>query len=386
MIDYPDRLNTVRTRMAEENIGLMFLTPGANLFYLTGIRQRDNYRTDHNAYGDWAVGGYIGHNEGNEGIVMTAPRMGGQYFQAEVQDKPWFEPLRVIQESEDPLKVMRQVLSRFDLKGKKVAMDDHAWAQTVLAFGRLLPYTELVMASQIVAPMRMIKDETELDLMRQAGQITAAVFHEALARLKLGATEWDVENEIDYQFRMMGAEFNSFVTSVVFARPGRERAAAARATEKKLEPGDAVTFDMGCVYEGYCSDFGRTAFAGEPPVEYVKIHDLVLRAQREAMQAMKAGQITGAQVNAIARGVIEAGGYGPQFSHRLGHGIGVTVHEPPWLDVVEGTVLQANMTFTVEPSIRIADGFHNRVEDVVLVTETGGVSLYDTDRRLYIVG
>jgi Xaa-Pro aminopeptidase len=383
MLDFPNRLKTVRTRMAEGGIGLTFLTPGADLFYLTGIPHRDNYRTDHNAYGDWAVGGYVGLNGG---VIVTAPRMGGEYFQAQVQDKPWFEPVRVILESEDPLEVMRQVLGRFDLKGKKVALGDHAWAQTVQAFRRLLPDTDFVMASDLVAPMRAVKDETELDLMRKSGQICGAAFDKALARLKLGVTAWEVECEIDYQLRLMGSDFNSFPTNVHFSRPGGGQEMPARKSERRLTPGDAVTFDFGCVYRGYASDFGRTAFAGEPPAEYVRMHELVLSAQREAMEAMKAGQVTGAQANAVARGVMDAGGYGPQFSHRLGHGIGVTVHEPPWLDVVEQTVLQANMTFTVEPSIRIADGYHNRVEDVVLVTETGGVSLYDTDRRLYIVG
>jgi len=383
MLDFPGRLKTVRARMEEENIGLIFVRPGANLFYLTGIPHRDDYRTDHNAYGDWAVGGYIGLKEG---VVMTAPRMGGEYFQAQVQDKPWFEPVRIILESEDPLDVMREVLGRFNLKGKKVALEDHAWAQTALAFRRLLPDTEFVMASDLVAPMRMIKDETELDLMRKAGQITGAVFEKAMARLELGATEWDVESEIDYQFKLMGAEFNSFVSNVYFSSPERGPGGTTRKSEKRLMPGDAVTFDFGCIYKGYASDFGRTAFAGDPSAEYVRMHELVLSAQREAMKAMKAGEVTGAQANAIARKVMEEGGYGPEFSHRLGHGIGVTVHEPPWLDVVEKRVLQANMTFTVEPSIRIPNGYHNRVEDVVVVTETGGVSLYDTDHKLYIVG
>jgi Xaa-Pro aminopeptidase len=166
--------------MAEENVGLMFLTPGANLFYLTGIPHRD---TDHNAYGDWAVGGYIGLDKG---VVMTAPRMGGEYFQTEVEDKPWFEPVRIIDESEDPLDVMRHVLSRFDLKGKKVALEDHSWAQTVQAFRHLLPDTEFVLTLDLIAPMRMIKDDTELDLMRKTGQICDSAFRKALDRLKLG--------------------------------------------------------------------------------------------------------------------------------------------------------------------------------------------------------
>jgi len=384
MLDYPARLTKARARMAEENIGLIYLTPGADLFYLTGIRRQQNHPTDHNRYGDWIMGGYIGLDDGAD---LVAARMGGAYFEAEAEDKPWFDSVRLILESEDPLDVLQQVLSRFDLKGKKVALDNKAWAQTVLAFRGLLPETEFVLASDvIVAPMRMIKEEAEIELMRQAGQITDTAFHKAMDRLKPGATELDIANEIDFQFRLLGAEYNSFVTGVRFVGPERGReVTAARSTAKKLEPGDSVTFDLGCVYEGYCSDFGRTAFVGEPPAEYVKIHDLVLQAQREGMKAMKAGQITAAKADKVARAVIEAEGYGPNFTHRLGHGIGVTVHEPPFLDGVDPTVLQSNMTFTVEPSIRIPGRFGNRVEDVVMVTEEGGVSLYTTDRRLYII-
>jgi Xaa-Pro aminopeptidase len=384
MLDYPARLTKARARMAEENIGLIYLTPGADLFYLTGVRRQQNHPTDHNRYGDWIMGGYVGLDDGAD---LVAARMGGAYFEAEAEDKPWFDSVRLILESEDPLDVLEQDLSRFDLRGKKVALDNKAWAQTVLAFRGLLPETEFVLASDvIVAPMRMIKEEAEIELMRQAGQIAGTAFHKAMDRLKPGVTELDIANEIDFQFRLMGAEYNSFVTGVRFVGPERGReVTAARSTAKKLEPGDSVTFDLGCVYEGYCSDFGRTAFVGEPPAEYVKIHDLVLEAQREGMKAMKAGQITAAQADKVASAVIEAEGYGPNFTHRLGHGIGVTVHEPPFLDGVDPTVLQSNMTFTVEPSIRVPGRFGNRVEDVVMVTEEGGVSLYTTDRRLYIV-
>ncbi len=382
MLDYVNRLKKARTRMAEDDIGLMFLPIGANLSFLTGFRRDEPHSTDANTFGDWAVGGFIGP-EGN--IALTAPRMGSKNYIIKAQDKPWFDSVRVILESEDPLDVMRQMLARFDLRGKKIALDDHAWAQTLLAFRRLLPEAEFVLASDILAPLRMIKGEAELDLMRRAGQITDAVFQKALARLKPGVTELDMESEIDYQFRLMGAEYNSFVTDISFAKPGDDKNETGRTSPKKLTSGCSVTFDLGCVYEGYCSDFGRSAFVGEPPAEYVRIHEIVLRAQHEAMQAMKAGQITAEQANAIARSIIEAEGYGQYFTHRLGHGIGVTVHESPYLDTGQRTVLQAGMTFTVEPSIYIPNGFQNRVEDVVVVTEAGAISLYTTDHRLYIV-
>ena len=319
MIDYTSRLKQVRQRMAQDRIGLIFLPPGANLFYLTGIRRHENDNTDANAYGDWAVGGYIGL-EG--GIILVGPRMGGAYFQSEAQGKPWFDSVRLILESEDPLQVMRQVLSHFDLRDQRVALDDRTWAQSTLAFRSLLPNTEFTLASRLTNPMRMIKEPAALDLMRQAGVITDKAFQAALSRLKVGMSELDVATEIDYQIKNLGAEYTSFGTGISFAASGLgQRPGTVRSTDRRLMPGDSITFDFGCVFQGYCSDFGRSAFVGNPPVEYVKIHEIVLRAQREAMQAMRAGQITASQANAIARGVIKAEGYDAAFTHRLGHGI-----------------------------------------------------------------
>ena len=382
MLDFPKRLTELRARMREQNIALTFLPPGGDLFYITGIHHRDDYRTDHNAYGDWAVGGYIGIEDP---VCIATPRMGVEYYVEQVRDKPWFDDLRLIDESEQPLDVMRELLGRFDLDRHRVALQNHAWAETLVAFRTLLPNTEFVMASTLIAPMRMIKDEAELNLMRKAGEICDAAFTKAMERLTLGATAWDVESEIDYQIRRMGAAFNSFPTNLRVTNPHKDPTRSLSKAERRVEPGDAITFDFGCIFRGYASDFGRTAFAGEPSAEYRRMHELVLEAQQAALAVMKAGQVTGAQVNATARKVLDDGGYGSAFLHRLGHGIGVTVHEPPWLDFMEDTVLQAGMTFTVEPSIKLPDGYHNRVEDVVLVTETGGIRLYNTDRKLHII-
>ena len=383
MINFAARVEQAQERMAEANVGLMFLPPGANLFYLTGLRRHEGDNTDANAYGDWAVGGWLSQSGG---AVLTAPRMGGGFFESEIVGKPWFEAVRVIVETEDPLDVMAEMIRRFPLDGTRVALDDRTWAHTALAFRRLLPETEFSLAREITEPMRMIKEPAARDRMRQAGVITAIAFQAALAHLKSGVTELEVATEIDYQMRLAGAEYTSFVTGIRFTGDGEPTSASlGRAGQRKLRAGDSVTFDFGCVYEGYCSDFGRSAFVGEPPGEYQRIHEIVLQAQREAMAAMKSGQITAKGANAIARGVIERAGYGESFTHRLGHGIGITVHEEPFLDNVIETVLQSNMTFTVEPSIRVPGRFSNRVEDVVQVTPDGAVSLYGTDHRLYIV-
>ncbi|HUZ00478.1 MAG TPA: Xaa-Pro peptidase family protein [Thermomicrobiaceae bacterium] len=385
-MDFTGRLATLRQRMEADGVDVLFLTRGANLFYLAGVRRQLEHGTDHNAFGDWACGAYIGRTGG---LVLVAPRMGGRFFESEAVDKPWIDRVRLIQESEDPLAVMRQTIADVAPGARSAAIDDRAWTQTSLAIRELLPEAADSLASTLVMPMRTIKDADEVAAMRRASEVADLVWERVTPFLKVGVTEYEVAREVDYQFQLAGAEYTSFVTGITFFGPaGVSRGGLLRATAgRALHPGDSITFDFGCVFDGYCSDFGRSAFVGEPSPEYLRVHDVVLQAQAAGIQAMRAGQITGAEVNAIARQVIADAGYDAHFTHRLGHAIGVTVHEaPPTLDVVDHTVLQENMMFTVEPSVFIPGRLGNRVEDVVMVTQEGGVPLNRASHALQIVG
>jgi Xaa-Pro aminopeptidase len=154
---------------------------------------------------------------------------------------------------------------------------------------------------------------------------------------------------------------------------------------RQLQPPVAILFDFGAVYQGYCYDFGRTVFFGEPDSEFQRIYQLVMEAQAAGIAAMRAGQVTAAGVDSAARRVIMEAGYGAAFRHRLGHGIGLDVHEPPFLTAGDETRLQAGMLFTVEPSITQFDTFSARVEDVVVVQEAGGQPLTAGFRELRVV-
>lgn len=369
---YDERLRAARDRMGDLDIDLLFLPRrSANLFYLTGIRRHLDHGSDKNAYGDWASGAYIARDGG---IIVLAPRMGGAYEQSEADGKPWINQVRLIQEQEDPQDVMRQVIAELAGNAGHVALDDHAWFETSVALQQILPQARFSAASAFIAPMRMIKDADEIAVMRRAALMCDEAFHNTLPILKPGVSEFEVAREIDYQFQRAGADYTSFESNISFVSPkaGSSQTLLRTSLGRKLEPGDSVTFDVGCVLEGYCADFGRSAYVGEPPEEYRRIHSIVLEAQAAAIPAMKAGEITASGANAIARAVIAEAGYDAGFTHRLGHGIGISLHEPPFLDAVNDTVLQAGMTFTVEPSIRVPGQFGNRVEDIVLVTENGG--------------
>jgi len=368
--------------MRRRNIGVMFLTYGANLWYLAGVRRNYPQLTDENAYGDYVCGAYIGVEDG---IKLVAPRMGGSFFQAQVKDKPWIANVRLIDENENPRNVLREVIESLDIRDQGVSLDDRSWTQTSLEFQNLRTTKRYSLASEIIAPMRMIKDEEEIATMQRAGALTDSAFAETLNYLREGVTERDVESEVDRILSKTNAEYPSFTSRVTFTKPGEGNPIGPRPTGRTLQRGHSVCFDFGICYEGYCSDFGRTAFIGEPPGQVRKIHDLIIEAQSRAIRAMVSGRITAAQLDHIARNVIVEGGYGECFTHRLGHGIGVTVHEPPFLYPPDETTLVSNMTFTVEPSIRIPNSYACRVEDVVQVTEEGGRPFSNFSKELTVI-
>ncbi|HEU5432465.1 MAG TPA: Xaa-Pro peptidase family protein, partial [Thermomicrobiales bacterium] len=300
----------------------------------------------------------------------------------------WISDVRPILEPVDPAAVLRETLAGFGVGAgrSRIAVDERSWAQLTIAIRLLFPDAEIVNANEIIAPMRMIKDDDELAAMQRASDVADAVFEAVMPQLRPGVSELDISHEIDVQFIRHGAEYTSFETGVFFNGKRPDSAGqTTRSGDRTLQHGDSVMFDFGGVVDGYCSDFGRSAFVGEPPAEYLRAHEAVIKAQADAMAAMAAGRCTAAEANRIARAVIADAGFDDGFTHRLGHGIGVTVHEPPFLDGVDEIVLQDRMTFTVEPSIMYPNRFGNRIEDVVRVTPEGGVPLGRIERRLFVI-
>ncbi|MCW4048205.1 MAG: Xaa-Pro peptidase family protein [Candidatus Bathyarchaeota archaeon] len=380
MMDFEGRLDRARAEMKKRGIAMMYLRRGANLEYLSGITRSGPEMTDHNTYGDYVQGAYIG---ASGGFTLVAPRMGSTGWEKQAEGKPWVEQVRIVDESEKPKEVLKQVLAPFMLRGKGVCLEERAWAHTMILFRQVLPYSKLTNANEILEPMRLIKDSDEVEVMKKAGEVTDKVFRKVVDYLKVGLSEVDVAKEIDYQFKIHGAQYNSFVTGVRFRSPKHPWALGVSSKEPRLlEEGDTISFDFGCLYDGYCSDFGRTVYVGDPPATVRRIHDVVMEAQGAAIHQMRDGELTCEQLDLVARGIIERAGYGENFVHRLGHGIGKTVHEPPFLYIPDDTVLKEGMTFTVEPSILLFGEWSARVEDVVMVTKHGGVTFSNYHKEL----
>lgn len=375
---YHERLEQVRQRMEERGIELLVLPPSPHMYYLTGIREQP-YFVWLKGPGDWLNGVFIGLDRGPVFVVnweIHRLLLRHADVPSDTVTETW-----VLEQGADPLALLKSVLDPFDLRRRRIAVPDRTWARFLVALQSAVPDAEICMASGFLDNLLAIKDEQALALMREVAGITDDAYGEAIKHLRLGVTEEEVALEVDYQFRRCGAEGSSFKSSVLFTRPGDD----PPTPDKRLQLGDSVVFDIGALHAGYCSDFGRSAFAGEPPSEYLRAHELVLQAQAAGMQAMVAGEATCEQVLAAVHEVLAGGGYGDYLIPATGHGIGLTVHEMPLLFGGDTTTVQAGMTFTVEPTLRVPGRFSNRVEDVVLVTAEGTEYLTHYPRELHIV-
>ena len=380
MFDYSQRLARVQAAMAAAGVDLLFLNASTNLQYLTGIA-RDEPNYGNTMYpGEWLTGAWVPQQGAP---ILTLPRMLADFHLGAI---PGYD-VRVLPDAGDPVALARDVLTALHVpETARIAVDDRSWAELVLNVQKLRPAAVLSQASAIMGPLRRIKDEAEIAVMRRAGAITEAAYAATLARLKHGMTNLDLISEVNYQLRKHGSRTHSFVTS--FYNMGRnfpfDFTNREEVLQIPLEPPISISYDFGAVLDGYCYDFGRSVFFGEPDAEYRRVYELVMTSQAAGIAALRAGN-TCAAADAAARQVIVDGGYGPAFRHRLGHGIGMDVHEPPFLTASDTTVLAPGMCFTAEPSIFLPHVLGARVEDVVVVREHGGEALTSGFQALHIV-
>ena len=241
--------------------------------------------------------------------------------------------------------------------------------------------SELVDLAPEIRRLRLVKDAGEIEILARAAAITDEAFVRVLARMHAGLTELEVALLFGAVIGDLGGtlSFPSLVQSGPnSAMPHLEP------SSRKLSRGDFVLLDFGAALDGYKADSTRMAVIGEPSARHREIHDVVLRAHDAAIAAVRPGATTG-QVDAAARGVIESAGYGPNFFHRVGHGIGLEVHEDPSLDPGSATVLAPGMVFTVEPGVYVPGFGGVRIEDDVVVSEDGRRVLTGADRSLHVI-
>lgn len=227
---------------------------------------------------------------------------------------------------------------------------------------------ELSSIEGVIEAIRMTKDDFEIQQIQKAADIADETYEHILKWVKPGMTENEVNNEMEMFMRSKGATCSSFDTIVASGHRGALPHGVA--SNKVIEEGDMITLDYGALYEGYVSDITRTFAIGEPKEEMKKIYNIVLESQLASLEQIKPG-MTGKEADTIARDIIKSYGYGDQFGHSLGHGIGLEVHEGPGLSQKSDFVLEENMCITIEPGIYVEGLGGVRIEDDVLVTKNG---------------
>lgn len=242
--------------------------------------------------------------------------------------------------------------------------------------------TELVPQSGLVEKLRQVKTEEEIAHMQRAAQIAEAAFEQVLPEIRVGRTELEIALDLEIAMRRLGAEGLAF--TIIAASGPRSSLPHGRPTERVLQAGDFLTLDFGAISGGYCSDMTRTVVLGQPSEKQLEIYNIVLEAQLQAQAAVRPG-LQGKEVDQVARDIITAAGYGDFFGHGLGHGVGLQVHEGPRAGKTSEDILQPGMVVTIEPGIYIPDFGGVRIEDMVLVTETGHRNFNSSSKELIII-
>lgn len=288
-------------------------------------------------------------------------------------------PERVVgwRDGVDPYSLVARILP----EAGRVAIGDRTWSSHTLAMQAASPGVSFEPASSMIGRLRGVKDEDELAALRRAGRGADETFRAICGTTFLGRREEEVAADLADLLVANGhtrADFTIVGSGPNSASPHHEP------TGRTILPRDAVVLDFGGEVGGYYSDTTRTVIVGEPPNGFTEVYHAVQEAQDAALRAVRPG-IPAQEVDRAARGVIEAAGYGERFFHRTGHGIGLEVHEPPYIIEGNQTPLQPSMTFSVEPGIYLEGAFGVRIEDIVAVTEDAVERLNRSTRDLQVV-
>ena len=366
LFDYASRRRRLAETMEAEGVDLLFLAPSADLEYLTGVeRQIPNFGEASYAHG-WVTGAFF-RRDGDP--VFLFPRMFASF---DLREDPDGEVI-VVSETDDGPGIFARAAERLG-PARSVGIGDRVWAETVLHLGRAFGYDTLQTGTRLVNGLRRVKTDEELAAMGRAIDTVEKAMAAVSPLVVPGVTMNELAEAVEHEMHEVGSRCPSFTTHIFTGMSEGDVDNHTATGRTPIAAGTSVMFDFGGVVDGYCSDFGRTIYCGEPPADYVDAYETMLAAQEAGRAAAKAGAIA-RDVNAACRAPIEDAGHGEHFRHRMGHGIGMDVHERPFLSPEDETPLLAGMTFTDEPSIIVPGRFSIRIEDIIVVEESGGRNL-----------
>ena len=339
------RLDMARARFGQWEIDGLMVASDENRRYLSGFTG--------------TAGSLI--ISANDQVLATDFR----YVEQAGRQAPDFRVVRVMGGADWLAETLKEMgVQRLGFESQHVTVATHERLSKALGESNGGAAVSLVATAGLVEDLRAVKDESEMALLTRAIEISDRAFEEVSLTLMEGQTEREIAWKLERAMRELGADSISFDT-IVAAGPNAALP-HHRADDTPIREGQPLIIDMGARYQGYCSDLSRTLCLGQPDETFRKVYDTVLKAQLTAIAAVESG-MTGGDADGLARAVIEEAGYGENFGHSLGHGLGLEVHEQPGVGPSSKGVLEDGMPFTIEPGIYISGWGGVRIEDVVLL-------------------
>jgi Xaa-Pro aminopeptidase len=363
--DLAERLARAQKATRDAGVDALLISPGPDLRYLTGYDALPLER----------LTCLVLPAEGDPRIVV--PLLERPAAQASPLGELGAE-LVTWGETDDPYALVASLLT----SRERVAVDNHMWAEKVLRLRTAMPDSEQVLAGAVLRELRVRKSSDEVEALRRAGAAIDRVHAQVPQWLRAGRTEREVGRDIA---EAILAEGHVSVDFVIVASGPNGASPHHELSDRVIQQGDPVVVDIGgTMPDGYCSDETRTYSVGEPPADFAAYYAVLLAAQEAACEHVAPG-VTAESVDAAAREVISAAGYGELFVHRTGHGIGLETHEEPYIVAGNTELLEPGMAFSVEPGIYLPGHHGARIEDIVVCGESAGERVNLRPRELEIV-
>jgi Xaa-Pro dipeptidase len=352
--------------MEKNDVDFLFLFPSANMYYLTGFWPQPDERAIFS----------ILSSKGDS--LFIAPEM----YEGHILKHTWIKDLKIWKTKVDFEKIFDELIKEFNMHKANIAIEDKTWADFIIRIQNKIPKSKISLASNLIKDLRIRKTAEEIMYMKKAGKLAEEIMKKIIENLDIGISELEISGLIDYEARKKGSERMSFDTITSFgqnsANPHNE------ASKKKLEEGDIIMIDFGPRCNGYCSDITRTIFKDKPSKGMEKIFKIVTKAHDKATSAIKPG-IRASELDKLARKIIIECGFEKFFIHGTGHGLGLDIHEEPYIKKDNSTKLDEGMAFTIEPGIYLPNEFGVRVENSYIITDAGYDPLTSNPRDLIIV-
>ncbi len=361
------KIEVISKWLKEKNTDVAFITSKENVLYLTGFDCHPHERL---------LAAVVFQNADP---LLIVPKLD----QEDAKRSGWAYNIVGITDTDDAWQMVQQVLEQRVANIQSIAIEkEHLIYERFTALNRVFKNPTFVPVEEAIQASRMQKSESELATMREAARLADYAIEIGMREIAEGRSELEVLAALEFELKKQGVSKMAFDTILLTGANAASPHGVSGNT--KIKKGDFVLFDLGILVDGYCSDITRTVAFGEVSAKQQEIYQTVLKAQLAAVAAVAPGK-TCSEIDLTARNIIAEAGYGDYFPHRLGHGLGISVHEAPNVTSVSQTVLKPGMVFTIEPGIYVPNVAGVRIEDDVVVTENGVETLTKFPKELLYV-